>query len=75
MLVARDMNDPTDTWMVEVDPGEAPIWSWSHPSDKLGYVYGVGFDTGGRPLAAGRVVAPGTGNEWRLFLAFDASPP
>jgi hypothetical protein len=75
MLVARRMNDPTDIWMVELDAGGAPIWSWSHPSDKLGWVSGVGFDAGGRPLAAGHFDAPGTTNEGGLFLAFDASPP
>jgi hypothetical protein len=75
MLVARTLNDPTGTWMVEVDAGGAPIWSWSHPSDKPGTVDGVGFDTGGRPLAAGHLDAPGTTNEGGLFLAFDASPP
>ena len=74
MLVARTMNGPTDTWMVELDAEGAPLWSWSHPSDKQGQVFGVGFDTGGRPLAAGRLDAPVT-NEGGLFLAFDASPP
>jgi len=59
----------TGTWMVELDAGGSPIWIWSHPGDKQGYVGGVAFDAGGRPLAAG-----GT-NDGGLFLAFDASPP